>query len=143
MSKDNEQPVQTEELLRLSTEIVAAYVGNNELQSNQLSDVINTVFGALKSLGDGGIHASDRTDQKPAVPVLRSITPDYLICLEDGQQLKMLKRYLRTNYNMTPGEYREKWNLPPDYPMVAPNYAKKRSEFAKSIGLGKGSGRGR
>ncbi|MEK9679089.1 MAG: MucR family transcriptional regulator [Rhodospirillaceae bacterium] len=143
MSKYNEQMVQTEGLLRLSTEIVAAYVGNNELQSNQLSDVINTVFGALKSLGDGGNAAADRTDQKPAVPIRRSITPDYLICLEDGQQLKMLKRYLRTNYNMTPEEYREKWNLPPDYPMVAPNYAKKRSEFAKSIGLGKGSGRGR
>ncbi len=143
MSKENEQAVKTEELLRLSTEIVAAYVGNNELQSNQLSDVINTVYGALKSLGEGGSSAADRTDQKPAVPIRKSITPDYLICLEDGQQLKMLKRYLRTNYNMTPEEYREKWNLPPDYPMVAPNYAKKRSEFAKSIGLGKGSGRGR
>ena len=120
-------------LLRMTAEIVTAYVGHNALAAEQIAEVIKGVHQALGSLtateGDSGA--------KPAIAVKKSISPDYIVCLEDGKKLKMLKRYLRSNYNLTPDQYRAKWSLPPDYPMVAPNYAKQRSAFAKKIGLGR------
>jgi len=118
----------------MTTDVVAAYVGNNALPAGQVCDVINTVFGSLKNLGENGGRASPPV---PAVPIRRSVTPDHIICREDGKQLKMLKRHLRSSYDMTPEEYRAKWKLPIDYPMVAPAYAKERSDFAKKIGLGR------
>ena len=124
-----------EELLRLTSEIVAAYLGNNELPPEDVPHMIKSVHDALTAL-PGGKAIKHGLRAEPAVPILKSITPDYIICLEDGKKLKMLKRYLRTHYDMSPEEYREKWGLPADYPMVAPNYAAKRSEYAKQIGLG-------
>ncbi|HZU90199.1 MAG TPA: MucR family transcriptional regulator [Stellaceae bacterium] len=132
--------VAAEELLRMTADVVAAYVSNNTLPTAQLAEVINAVYGSLKAL-EGHVAEPQPEPPKPAVPIRKSITPDYLICLEDGKKLKMLKRHLRSTYNMTPDEYRAKWSLPPDYPMVAPNYAEQRSEFAKKIGLGRGTGR--
>jgi predicted transcriptional regulator len=129
-----------EELLRMTADVVAAYVGNNTLPTAQLGEVINAVYGSLKSL-DRQLAQVQSEPLKPAVPIRKSVTPEFLICLEDGKKLKMLKRHLRSTYNMTPDEYRSKWGLAPDYPMVAPNYAERRSEFAKKIGLGRGSGR--
>lgn len=123
-----------EDLLVYTTEIVSSYVGHNTVAAAELPSVIETVFRALENI-DAGQVGMDASLQ-PAVPVKRSITPDYLICLEDGKKLKMLKRHLKTAYDMTPEEYRERWGLPADYPMVAPNYAKRRSRLAKDIGLG-------
>ena len=129
-----------EELLRMTTDVVAAYVSNNTLPTAQLSEIIGTVFQSLKALEGQGSEAKSEP-LKPAVPIRKSITPDFLICLEDGKRLKMLKRHLRSTYNMTPDGYRQKWGLPADYPMVAPNYAEQRSAFAKKIGLGRGASR--
>jgi|SRR6516164_2918606 len=129
-----------EELLRMTTDVVAAYVRNNTLPTTQLAEVINAVYRSLKSL-EGHVAQVQPEPLKPAVPIRRSVTAEFLICLEDGKKLKMLKRHLRSTYNMTPDEYRAKWGLAPDYPMVAPNYAERRSEFAKKIGLGRGTGR--
>ena len=129
-----------EELLRMTTDVVAAYVSNNTLPTAQLAEVINAVYGSLKSL-EGQVAPVPPEPLKPAVPIRKSVTPEFLICLEDGKKLKMLKRHLRSTYNLTPDEYRSKWGLAPDYPMVAPNYAERRSEFAKKIGLGRGTGR--
>jgi predicted transcriptional regulator len=129
-----------EELLRMTADVVAAYVSNNTLPTAQLAEVINAVYNSLKSL-EGQPAEAPSEPLKPAVAVRKSVTPDYLVCLEDGKKLKMLKRHLRSTYNMTPDEYRTKWGLPADYPMVAPNYAEQRSEFAKKIGLGRGTGR--
>jgi len=145
MADEKAREVTREELLRYATEIVAAYLGRNKVPGDQLSDVINTVFNSLSNL-DGNIGTSEeplRGNLKPAVPIRRSVMPEYIVCLEDGKKLKMLKRYLRTNYNLTPDEYRAKWGLAPDYPMVAPNYAKQRSDFAKNIGLGRDATRKR
>jgi len=128
-------------LLKMTADIVSAYLGKNVLPAQQIPDVINTVFTSLSSLNEPPKEPRRET-AKPAVPVRKSVTPDYIICLEDGKMLKMLKRHLRANYNMTPDEYRARWGLPPDYPMVAPNYAKQRSDFAKKIGLGRGAVRG-
>lgn len=122
------------DLLSFTTEIVSSHVSNNTLSPAEVTAMIEQVFKTLQHLGHEGAHSSERP--QPAVPVKRSITPDYIICLEDGKKLKMLKRHLKTAYNMTPEEYRERWNLPADYPMVAPNYAKQRSKLAKDIGLG-------
>ncbi|MEQ8395535.1 MucR family transcriptional regulator [Thalassobaculum sp.] len=124
------------DLLRMTTEVVAAYLGNNSVSAAQISEVIGTVHDALRNLSSGG-GEPEAEPLKPAVPIKKSITPDYIVCLEDGKQLKMLKRHLRTTYDLTPEEYRAKWGLPANYPMVAPNYAKQRSEFAKKIGLGR------
>ena len=118
----------------MASEVVAAYVRNNPVPTKDLAGVINTVHNSLADLSNGGSEQPQLRD--PAVPVRKSIRPDYIVCLEDGKKLKMLKRHLRTSYGMTPEEYRLKWGLAPDYPMVAPNYAKQRSEFAKKIGLG-------
>ena len=124
----------------MTADVVAAYVGNNTLPTTQLAEVINAVYGSLKSL-EGQVAQVQPEPLKPAVPIRKSITPEFIICLEDGKKLKMLKRHLRSTYNMTPDEYRTKWGLAPDYPMVAPNYAERRSEFAKKIGLGRATGR--
>jgi predicted transcriptional regulator len=123
--------------MRMTTDIVASFVANNTVSSEELSDLIRSVHRALVGL-EADIGAAPAERPKPAVPVNRSIHNEYIVCLEDGKRLKMLKRYLRSTYNMTPDEYRKRWGLPPDYPMVAPSYAARRSEFAKKIGLGKG-----
>jgi len=127
-------------LMRMTADVVAAYVSNNSLPTIQLPEVINAVYHSLRGL-DGAPLELKAEPAKPAVSVKKSITADYLVCLEDGKKLKMLKRHLRSTYNMTPDDYRAKWALPPDYPMVAPNYAAQRSAFAKEIGLGRGAGR--
>jgi len=121
------------DLLALTTEIVAAHVSNNNTAVGDLPQLIQEVYRTLASVGTAPV-ALERP--QPAVPVKKSVTPDYIICLEDGKKLKMLKRHLKTAYNMTPEEYRERWGLPADYPMVAPNYAQHRSSLAKKIGLG-------
>ncbi len=117
------------------SKIVSAYVSNNSVPSSELPDLITTVHEALRNPDQGASSALE-----PAVPIKRSIRPDYVICLEDGKKLKMLKRHLRTSYNMSPDEYRQKWGLSSDYPMVAPKYAARRSELAKIIGLGRKPG---
>ena len=122
------------ELLELTSEIVAAHVSNNTLSVNDLPQLIRDVYATLETVGTGNKTLAPLT---PVVPIRKSVTPEFLVCLEDGKKLKMLKRHLKTSYNMTPEEYRQKWNLPRDYPMVAPNYAKQRSDLAKEIGLGK------
>ena len=124
-----------EDLLVLTTDIVSAHLAGNVVAVSEIPLVIQSVYKTLSALSGGeSVVAAQRP--QPAVPVRKSITPDYIICLEDGKQLKMLKRHLKTSYNMTPDEYRERWNLPSDYPMVAPNYAKHRSRLAKQSGLG-------
>jgi len=131
----SDQATSREDLLALTTDIVSAYVSNNAVQTGEISGVIEQVFKTLSNVNaETAATVSDRP--QPAVPIKRSITPDHLICLEDGKKLKMLKRHLKTAYNMTPEEYRERWGLPADYPMVAPNYAARRSRLAKDIGLG-------
>ena len=124
------------ELLELTSEIVAAHVSNNTLSVNDLPQLIRDVYATLETVGTGNKALDHLT---PVVPIRKSVTPEFLVCLEDGKKLKMLKRHLKTSYNMTPEEYRQKWNLPRDYPMVAPNYAKQRSDLAKEIGLGRKS----
>ncbi len=121
------------ELLELTTEIVSAHVSNNSLPVGDLPQLIQDVYRTLSNVG--GVQSATERPQ-PAVSVKKSVTPDYIVCLEDGKKLKMLKRHLKTSYNLTPEEYRERWGLPRDYPMVAPNYAKHRSALAKKIGLG-------
>jgi MucR family transcriptional regulator, transcriptional regulator of exopolysaccharide biosynthesis len=124
------------ELLKLVSEIVASYVSNNPVPVSELPAMIRSVHATLGGLS-GSLAIDAVTSQKPAVTVKKSITPEYLICLEDGKKLKMLKRYLRSRYGLSPDQYRTKWGLPADYPMVASNYAAQRSEFAKKIGLGR------
>jgi len=121
------------EMLELTTEIVAAHVANNPVP---VADLPNLMSGKTDFLTAIGVPAEEPERPKPAVPVKKSVFPDYIVCLEDGKKLKMLKRHLKTAYNMTPEEYRERWGLQPDYPMVAPNYAERRSHLAKEIGLG-------
>ena len=140
MAEQTPNKMAEEELLRMTTDVVAAYVSNNTLPTAQLSEIIGAVFQSLKALEGQGSEVK-LEPLKPAVPIRKSITPDFLICLEDGKKLKMLKRHLRSTYNMTPDGYRQKWGLPADYPMVAPNYAEQRSAFAKKIGLGRGASR--
>lgn len=123
------------ELLRMTAKIVSAYVGNNSLSVDQVPEIVRSVSAVLRQIKQVG-NGSEKAAGKPAVSIRRSVTPDYIICLEDGRKLKMLKRHLRTTFGLTPDEYRARWGLPADYPMVAPNYAKRRSEFAKKIGLG-------
>lgn len=120
-------------MVDLAADIVSAYVSHNSVQTSDLPALIDAVHSALSNVGK---PASEAPRSAPAVPVKKSITPDHLISLFDGKKYKSLKRHLRTSHNMTPQEYREFWNLPPDYPMVAPNYAKARSELAKTMGLG-------
>lgn len=122
------------EILSMTTQIVSSYVSNNPVQASGLPELIASVHETLGSLAQA---QSVEPPLEPAVPIAKSITGDYIICLEDGKKLKMLKRYIRTRYNLTPDEYRARWGLPPTYPMVAPNYAQARSAFAKDIGLGR------
>ena len=137
----SEQGVDLSELLTLTADIVASHVSNNGVPVSELPQLIQQVYATLAELGKEAPAAAEKP--QPAVPIRKSITPDFIICLEDGKKLKMLKRYIRTNFSMTPDEYRAKWGLPHDYPMVAPNYAKQRSEFAKTIGLGRNGSRRR
>jgi predicted transcriptional regulator len=137
MNVDDDTVSGTPDLLRLSTDVVASYVMNNKIEAREIAGLIRTVHDSLANVG-GAAAPAPAEKPKPAVPIARSVQPDYIVCLEDGKRLKMLKRYLRSQYDMTPEQYRRRWGLPPDYPMVAPNYARRRSEFAKQIGLGKG-----
>jgi predicted transcriptional regulator len=140
---DNPQNDMNETLITLTSDIVAAHVSNNSVAVGDLSVLINNVYSALAGLGAPAPVAE--TPPEPAVSVRSSVKPDHIVCLEDGKKLKMLKRHLMTHYNLTPEQYRARWNLPADYPMVAPNYAEKRRELAKKIGLGRkpGARRGR
>jgi predicted transcriptional regulator len=135
-STDNPS-VSNDELMRMTSNIVASFVSNNPVTTDGLPDVIRSVFKTVSGLA-GAVETKSEERPKPAVPVNKSITNDYIICLEDGRKLKMLKRYLRSRYDMSPDEYRRRWGLGADYPMVAPSYTERRSEFAKRIGLGKG-----
>ena len=126
-------PSQTE-LLELTAEVVSAHASNNTVSASDLPQVIKDVYATFSTLG---VAAPPIELPTPVVPIKKSVTPDFIICLEDGKKLKMLKRHLKTSDNMSPEEYRERWGLPIDYPMVAPNYAKKRSTLAKKIGLGR------
>ena len=129
MQADGAEP----NLLELTAEIVSAHVSNNSVAVSDLPGLIQQVYATLAAVGKAPAQPER---PQPAVPIKKSVHPDYIICLEDGKKLKMLKRHLKTAYNMTPEQYRERWQLPPDYPMVAPNYAKHRSTLAKKIGLG-------
>jgi len=131
------EAVSGEELLRLGAGIVAAYVSRNAVSAESVPDIIRTVHQALSGISKGAA-APPEERPKPAVPVGKSVQHDYIVCLEDGKRLKMLKRYLRSRFDMSPDDYRRRWGLPPDYPMVAPAYAARRSDFAKQIGLGRG-----
>jgi predicted transcriptional regulator len=134
--QDNEIMAETgkpQELLTLTAEIVAAHVSNNSVALGDLPQLIHSVYQTLSGAGDTNAAAPR---PQPAVQIKKSVTPDYIVCLEDGRKLKMLKRHLKTAYNMTPEQYRERWGLPHDYPMVAPNYAKQRSQLARDLGLG-------
>jgi predicted transcriptional regulator len=127
-----------ETLITLTSDIVAAHVSNNDVDVADLPGLITNVYNALANLGEAPVV--EETKPQPAVAVRNSVKPDYIVCLEDGKKLKMLKRYLRTNFNMSPEEYRARWGLAADYPMVAPNYAEKRRDLAKKIGLGRKPG---
>lgn len=122
-------------LIELTSEIVAAYVAHNTVPVSDLPKLIEKVHGVLSELGSNGAPV-EKAELKPAVPIRKSVTDDHIVCLEDGKQFKSLKRHLRTRYDMSPEEYREKWGLAADYPMVAPNYAKQRSQLARAMGLG-------
>ena len=126
------------DVLRMAVDIVSAYVANNAVPAAQVPDEINTVYNSLTALKVEGEGTAETA--KPAISVRRSVTPEFIVCLEDGKRLKMLKRHLRAAYDMSPEEYRVKWSLPVDYPMVAPNYSAQRSIFAKKIGLGRKKG---
>ena len=131
-----ESTEQADDLLALTTEIVAAHVSNNTVALAELPQLINQVYNSLANIGSASPAVAPVSRPQPAINVKRSVHPDYLVCLEDGKKLKMLKRHLKTAYNMSPEVYRERWGLAPDYPMVAPNYARERSRLAKQIGLG-------
>lgn len=133
MGQQNEVPQNTRDAVELTAGIISAYVAKNPVQSSELPELIRSVHSTLKDLSS---HAGVEVGPKPAVPVKKSITDEFLVCLEDGKKFKSLKRHLRSRYNMSPEEYREKWNLPYDYPMVAPAYARQRSKLAKKMGLG-------
>ncbi|HEX2802146.1 MAG TPA: MucR family transcriptional regulator [Phenylobacterium sp.] len=136
------ETLSAEAVLQLSTDIVSAYVTRNSVAADTLPELIRTVHTALNSLSDDPTPPPEERP-KAAVPVSRSVQHDFIVCLEDGKKLKMLKRYLRSRYNMSPDDYRRRWGLAPDYPMVAPAYAARRSDFAKKIGLGRGVRRGK
>ena len=139
MAEDTNYIVNNDDILKMTVEIVAAYVSNNDVNSALVPDVINSIYSSLNALNS---QSSQKATEvlKPAISIRRSITPDHIVCLEDGKKLKMLKRHLRASYGMSPDDYRAKWGLPLDYPMVAPNYAEQRSNFAKKIGLGRKKG---
>ncbi len=137
---ENASQITAEVLITLTSDIVSAHVGNNNVNIADVPALISSVYGALAKLGENVLVLEAKPE--PAVSVRASVKPDYIVCLEDGKKLKMLKRYLRTNYNLSPEEYRARWGLPADYPMVAPNYAETRRDLAKKIGLGQKLGIG-
>ena len=139
ITEDKTQIVPRQDILRMVADITAAYVGQNKVDDSQVPGIITTVFKTMDRLSTSASELVEKP-KKPAVSVRRSVLPDFIVCLEDGRKMKMLKRHLRTAYNLSPDEYRSRWGLPADYPMVAPNYAKRRSEFAKKIGLGRKAG---
>jgi predicted transcriptional regulator len=136
MSEDNK----ANSLLQMATTIVAAHVSKSSVSAGEISRLITDIYQTLSGLAGGRVTAA-AAKQEPAVPIKKSVMPDHIVCLEDGRKLKMLKRHLRTAYGLSPEQYREKWGLPAEYPMVAPNYAKKRSSLARQIGLGTGGRR--
>jgi predicted transcriptional regulator len=138
----SENSLRHEDVLACATEIVAAYVSNNTVAKDDVPALIMQVYRTLANVNGGGTALTPDRPQ-PSVPIKKSVMPDFIICLEDGKKLKMLKRHLKTAYNMSPEDYRERWGLPADYPMVAPNYAKQRSRLAKDIGLGTTGRKGR
>ena len=123
-------------LVELAAEIVAAYVGNNPVPQGDLPRLIGEIYRSLEGAVGGEAPREEANDLRPAITIKKSVTPEFIVCLEDGKKFKSLKRHLRSHYNMSPEQYREKWNLPADYPMVAPNYAEARSSLAKRMGLG-------
>lgn len=131
--EDTEDVLNNADILDLTSEIISAYISGNSVEPEKLPEIIGNVYKALLDIAESEGGAA----LEPAVPIKKSVTPDYIICLEDGKKFKMLRRHLLNNYGLTPDEYRARWGLPSNYPMVAPNYANKRSELAKSIGLGK------
>jgi MucR family transcriptional regulator, transcriptional regulator of exopolysaccharide biosynthesis len=135
-----DEKFENNELVEFTTQIVSAYVANNSVVAGDLPGLINDVHGAL-SRASANLIQAPKEELKPAVPIKKSLTPDYIICLEDGKKFKSLKRHLRTHYDMSPEQYREKWGLEPGYPMVAPKYAEARSSLAKKMGLGQRKGR--
>lgn len=138
MTTEAKQPSAPDLHNHLTATIVSAYVSNNQMPANEVPGFIRNVFAAVAALPEkGAAAATEKAASAPAVPIKKSVTPEYIVCLEDGKRLKMLKRYLRSHFDMSPEQYRAKWGLPPEYPMCAPNYAKQRSDFAKSIGLGR------
>lgn len=128
--------IDNEELMRMTTDIVASFLTHNSVPAENVPEMIKSVHATMKEIS--GDTPKPEPKAKPAVPISKSVGDDYIVCLEDGKKLKMLKRYLRSQYDMSPDDYRRKWGLPADYPMVAPSYSKRRSEFAKEIGLGRG-----
>lgn len=136
MNEDAIRQIDNEEILRMTTDIVASFLTHNSVPAESVPDMIKSVHATMKEIS--GDEPKPEPRAKPAVPISKSVGDDYIVCLEDGKKLKMLKRYLRSQYDMSPEDYRRKWGLPADYPMVAPNYSKRRSEFAKEIGLGRG-----
>ena len=143
MSVGPDEALSGDALLQLSADIVSAYVSRNAVTADSVPDLIRTVHTALNGLSSDTVPAVPEERPKPAVPIGRSVQHDFIVCLEDGKKLKMLKRYLRSRYDMSPDDYRRRWGLAPDYPMVAPAYAARRSDFAKQIGLGRGVRRGK
>lgn len=138
MSKqETHTELETIEVMQMTADIVSSFVSNNAVPSANLPELIRSVHSAMTDIMGEGQQAEPERP-KPAVPISRSVNDDHIVCLEDGRKLKMLKRYLRSRYDMSPEEYRQRWNLPADYPMVAPSYAKTRSDYAKKIGLGRG-----
>ena len=131
--------IEHKELLELTSNIAAAHVSNNQMSVDEIPALIQKIYRTLSTVQADNEGLNERT--QPAVPIKKSVLPDHIICLEDGKKLKMLKRHLQTAYGMSPEDYRERWGLPADYPMVAPNYAKERSRLAKEIGLGKNTGK--
>ncbi len=138
---DNIENDMAETLITLTSDIAAAHVSNNDVAVEEVPELIQNIYGALASLGKKA--EVEEAPPEPAVSIRSSVKPDYIVCLEDGKKMKMLKRHLKTQYDMSPEEYRARWNLPADYPMVAPNYAEKRRELAKKIGLGRKPGQRR
>ena len=136
MTEEQTPSIDNEELLRMTTDIVASFLTHNSVPAESVPDMIKSIHATIKEISGG--ESKPEVKAKPAVPVSKSVQDDYIVCLEDGKKLKMLKRYLRSQYDMSPEEYRRKWGLPSDYPMVAPSYSRRRSDFAKEIGLGRG-----
>ena len=141
MTDENLPQIDEEEILRMTTDIVASFLTHNSVPADSIPELIRSVHATMGEIS--GSSAKPEPKSKPAVPVSKSVTDEHIVCLEDGKKLKMLKRYLRSQYDMSPDEYRRKWGLPSDYPMVAPAYSRKRSAFAKDIGLGLGGRKGK